>query len=442
MGPHYHVTSLPGKAGFVILLFLKPSLSKAQIEKSLRSSIKDGAGWAATVGFAEAFFSPFAIFLGAGPVFLGVITTLPQLAGSLLQWGSSFFLKKLGSQKALVLLCVTVQALSLLAIAGGAVLRYSPPILLCLLIIYFSAFFVSQPTWQGWMGGLVPEQERGYFFGKRNRMIASITLLSLLGGGMILHYFEKERGSASLGFLVLFFLGVLGRLSSLAFLNQQSEGPWQECRDPHPSPSSSLVHLFRFLTSHPYGIFVLFISVFSFASSLAVPYFVPFVLLKLGWSYLEFAASLVVLFGFKFLTSPLWGRLSDAGDARRFLGLAVILYAISPFLWLFSNNTIYLISIQAIGGTALAGFELCSFRRILDGTNEENRIRYASLYQGLVGTGVVAGSLLGGQILKYLDNSLNAYLTLIALSGGLRLLTAMIFFPRVKEAGSKGNPLS
>ena len=62
-----------------------PGLSEAEVQDSLRHSVKDGCAHAFMLGCGEAYFSPYAIFLGAGSVLVGVIASVPLLVGSLAQ---------------------------------------------------------------------------------------------------------------------------------------------------------------------------------------------------------------------------------------------------------------------------------------------------------------------------------------------------------------------
>ena len=65
-------------------------LQDEKIQKSLRYSIFDGAFSAAMIGFGESFFVPFALFLKATSIQIGVLSSLPQALGSLLQLFSPF----------------------------------------------------------------------------------------------------------------------------------------------------------------------------------------------------------------------------------------------------------------------------------------------------------------------------------------------------------------
>ncbi|HIJ20879.1 MAG TPA: hypothetical protein HPP58_07520, partial [Deltaproteobacteria bacterium] len=56
------------------------------LDPSLRASIRDGMSHSVMLGFGETYLGPFGIFLQATTLQVGILSTLPQLFGAVMQW--------------------------------------------------------------------------------------------------------------------------------------------------------------------------------------------------------------------------------------------------------------------------------------------------------------------------------------------------------------------
>jgi len=88
-----------------------------KIKKSLRYSILDGAFAASMIGFGESFFAPFAVFLKANNIQLGLLSSLPQVLGSFSQLLSNQLIRLFRSRKILVCTAAAAQGVMLIPIA-------------------------------------------------------------------------------------------------------------------------------------------------------------------------------------------------------------------------------------------------------------------------------------------------------------------------------------
>jgi len=406
-------------------LALKNNPSPESVKKSLRASLWDGASWSLTVGFAEIYFSPFAIFLGAANVAVGLLSTVPQLIGDLFHLASPRLVAAFRSRKKLVLACVALQGAALVLAAFSPGLgRFRLEFLFVAAALYWIFCSVAAPAWQSWMGDLVPKPERGSFFAERNRVAQIATFAALLAGGAILHFRPGLTG-----FLVLLGLGTLGRGLSFFFINRQTDAPAEELGSPPVTLRSFLAAMHR----NNFGRYVLYAALFSFAVNLSASYFTPYMLEELKLSYLEFMALLAVMIGTKFVTTPAWGRWIDRHGSRKPLVAAGAVYCLPPLLWLVSQSYPYLIALQVVAGVAIGGFELCSFNFLLENTEPKDRTRFAAYYEVLTGIGVVAGAVVGGFILRYATlPGLTPYFAAFLGSGVLRVLVSVLFLPRIR----------
>jgi len=409
---------------------LHPPLTQAEIQKSLKYSLGDGVFWSITVGFAEIYFSPFYLFLGASHLVFGILTTLPLLIGSISQLATASWVKRIGSRKMLVLFGVGAQGLLLLMLGivpslGALSLGF------CFLIttLYWTSWMNHQPAWQSWMGELVPQGIRGRYFAERNRLIQLVTFLSLVAAGWILNEFQKIPSQTAYGFLLLFTVGALGRVLSGLAIGRQKDLPIL----PEKETSLSIRQFLQKISHTPFGRFVLFSTLFAAAINLSAPYFIAYLLEGLRFSYLQFMILMAVMAGAKYFFLPLWGRFSDRHGSQRLFILSSLLSSLLPFLWLPSSHFNYLILVHLYAGAVWGGFELCSFQFLLDATAPENRTRLAAYYETLTGVGMVIGGILGGWLLKSSLLGAQAYLVLFFLSGIVRMGLSLGFLGRIRE---------
>ncbi|HEY3237369.1 MAG TPA: hypothetical protein VGJ84_21795, partial [Polyangiaceae bacterium] len=81
-------------------------------ERSLRHAVYDSAGQAFMMGAGEAYIVPFAVFLGAGNLLIGLLASGPLLIGALVQVWVVEILDRAPSRRRLVIVPVLIQALS------------------------------------------------------------------------------------------------------------------------------------------------------------------------------------------------------------------------------------------------------------------------------------------------------------------------------------------
>jgi hypothetical protein len=88
-----------------------------KIQKSLKYSLYDGIFYSIMLGFGESFFQAFGIFLKAGNIELGLLSSMPIALGSLSQLLSNRFIILFKSRKKLVSKSALLHGLMYLPIA-------------------------------------------------------------------------------------------------------------------------------------------------------------------------------------------------------------------------------------------------------------------------------------------------------------------------------------
>src|SRR6056297_3542830 len=96
----------------VPIKFFRDPRAGRSLRSNLRSSTGDGAAFGVMVGVGETYFPAFALAIGLGEVAAGLISSLPMLAGGILQLVSLRAVSWLGSEKRWVLVCAAVQGLA------------------------------------------------------------------------------------------------------------------------------------------------------------------------------------------------------------------------------------------------------------------------------------------------------------------------------------------
>ncbi|MFH1491467.1 MAG: MFS transporter [Pseudomonadota bacterium] len=405
---------------------------------SLRASIRDGVSHAVMLGCGETYFGPFGIFLMARTLQVGLLATLPQFLGAVMQWVGAVNMDRLQSRRRTVVAGAALQALTLVPMALLPFLlgkgSLSVMWLLLLIMLYQGANGAIIPIWNSLIGDLVPPEIRGRFFGHRNRLTGMSTFMSLLMAGGILHLFSRA-GMGDAGFLIIFSAAFLARGYSIRWLSRYE--------DPKLTISPEQTFTFRqFLRRSPhsnFAKFVFFVGAINFGVAFSGPYFALYMLRDLGFSYVEFTLVTGVSTTAQFLTFRYWGELSDRFGSKKILNLCGWGVAVAPMLWLVSSDFAYLATIQLYGGFVWAGFSLASNNFIFDAVTPPKRARCVA-YQGLVnGVFVLAGALAGGYAALHLPGNLSIgpwvwkppfMLPVIFLISGLIRLAAAGFFLR------------
>jgi MFS family permease len=409
---------------------------------SLKAPIRDGVSHAVMLGAGETYLGPYGIFLQATTLQVGLLATLPQLFGAVMQWASALVMDRIGSRRAFICAGAFFQAtlwipIALLPFLAG---RGPRPVLILLgfLLLYYGANGALTPVWNSLIGDLVHPETRGRFFGNRNRLTGMSTFIALLLAGGTLNLFQRE-GIAQAGFLIIFILAGLARLNSARWLARYDDPEF------HLSPEQVFTFL-QFLKRSPhsnFAKFVFFVAAINFGVAFSGPYFALYMLRDLQFTYLEFTAVTATATITQFLTVRYWGRLSDRFGNKKILNVCGWGVTLAPMLWLISSNIAYLMLIQTYVGLVWAGFSLASANFIFDAVSPPKRARCVA-YQGLVnGACIVAGSLAGGFVAGRLPDSLafgplvwtpsHTLPLLFLISGLIRIVAAGILLRQFRE---------
>jgi MFS family permease len=404
-------------------------------KKSLNYIIYDGAFWSIMDGMTASFIVPYALFMKGSNLLISLLSSMPDLVASFFQLLAIKVNETFKKRKWVIVLSVFLQASLWIPIL--LIPRFVAEQNQAVTLIFLYSFFVmlahfNSPLWRGVVGELVPEDQRGEYFGKRNKVIAIGTFLSMLMAGWILQYFSVK--SALTGFTIIFSVAFIARVISGLFLSRIYEKPMHNPNlHKYPSYKYTLGRFMNDLTTSDYGKFVLFICLFRISVYIASPFFAVYELKHLGFSYFQYTAIISAEVVASVLSLSLWGKLNDERGSKTVIILSGLLIPFIPFLYLFSANFYFLISISLFSGIVWAGFNLAVGNFMFDAASPQERVRYASYYQLFNGIAIFIGAITGGFLLNILPDTKGSILALFVISGLGRLVVAIFLFPSLRE---------
>ncbi len=399
-------------------------------KKSLKYSIYDGAAFAVMDGLTASFLTPFAIALNASVSLIAALTYVPQLLGSFVQLFAAKLVEVVKDRRKIIVVGSLLHAFFWIPLL---LIPYLTPKQKYLLIVYISLqtaiLQLLNPIGNSLLGDIVPIYERGRFFGLRNRVVGATSFIAALVAGFILNYFSPKP---FLGFAILFSVAFVARAISAIFKAMM--------HNPEPdlahAEKFSIIDFVKRMEKTNYGHFVIYITLFKFATYLAAPFFAVFMLRELKFTYLQFTIIIVSELLASFIAMGLWGKIIDEKGTKFVLYISGILTPLIPFLWLFSNNFYFLILVEVFSGLSWAGFNLSTSNFIFDAVKPENRVRCIAYYKFFEGFAIVIGSALGGFLIDVLPKwvFVSSILFVFLISGILRLIISVVLLPTLKEA--------
>jgi len=419
-----------------------------KISKSLKLSVIEGGAASVSSGFGVSYLSPFALAINATSSQIGILYAIISLLPNVVQLKASWLIKRF-PRKRIVLWAIMAQILLWIPIIVTGVLFYNGVsnmvwVLIGLIGLYYTFGAISYPAWFSWMGSLVPEEKRGEYFSRRNRIIGLSGLVTLVIGAVILNSAKTiglSRGDVVgytiLGFGILFVLAASAGIFAWSLLAKQYE-PKIKVRK---KDCFSFWQFLRKAPGTPFGRFVLFRSSLSLMIGIASPFWVVYMLRDLGFSYIWFMAVTVSQISFQLMFLPLLGKISDRFGNVRLVKISSGLIFLSPLLWVLSSLIgsdfavkIYLLFVPSLlSGLAWAGYNLATNNYVYDAVGQEKRGFGVSYMNLLVGVGTFAGASIGSFIAATTIPFMNTLLFIFLVSGIGRFLVVIVGTRHLRE---------
>ena len=342
---------------------------------------RDGVFFSVMVGIGETYLPAFVLAAGLGEVAAGLITTLPLLAGAVLQLLAPRGVKWLGSPRLWVVGSAALQALCFIPLIIAACYGgISLPVVFLLVSCYWGFGMASAAAWGSWAEMLVPKTVRSNYFARRTRFTQAGTLIGFVVGGFSLQY-AKNEGFLLQAFAILFGIAAICRLVSAWAMSAQSETPPQH----DDQKAVSFLELGRRLWNGGSERFLLYLVATQFGVYFSGPYFNPYMLRHMQLSYSTYVVLIGSCFLAKMLALPLWGMVAQRSGPQKLLWIGGIGIVPVSGLWMVSNSLPFLFALQI-------------------------------------------GSIAGGLVINYMAKSAEAYLLVFGISSVLRLSTVGLLF--------------
>lgn len=391
--------------------------------------VGDGVSYSVMMGLGETYLAAFALALGMGQVVAGLVASIPLIGGAILQLVTPAAVMLLGSNRRWVVFCAAVQATTFLPLVVAAIVGWVPvPVLFAIVAVYWGTNMACGPAWNTWASTLVPQSMRARFFSRRTRFMQAGLLLGYVAGGLALQA-GAALNSPLTAFAIIFLAAAAFRFISAAFLTSQSE--------PEPPDAShrivSVPEVLRRFRHGGDGRLLLYLVLMHAGAQICGPYFAPFMLKQLDFSYASYMIVCATGVLAKTLTLPTIGKLTQRFGARKMLtwsGLAVIPLSA---LWIVSGSIWWLIGVQIIAGASWAVYELAMFLLFMERIDESERTSVLTTYNLCHATATVCGATLGGVLISQMGETHTSYLVVFGLSGVARLLT-IPFLRRIPDS--------
>lgn len=334
------------------------------------------------------FLAAFALAIGASNYEIGMLATIALLS-QLMQLPGLVLINYFPKRRAFV----TV-------LAGASRLLWLFIILIPLLFVNRGMAFLLQwylvsalvgaaagPAWNSLLRDIVPKDSFGRVFAQRMTMGTALALGLTLGGGWFVDHWKAAWPDTALyAYSVLFAIGLgLGLIATFAV-----------SRLPEPTMKiDSKVSLLDLVTDPikdaNFRRLLVFLAFWSFAVNMAGPFFVIYMLQRIGISFSLVTLLTVTSLVANLLFLKIWGKLADRYSCKSVLAASGPLFLVSVLAWCFTTmperyflTVPILFMIHALSGIGLAGVNISAAGIALKLSPNEKAHGYMTVF-GLVG---------------------------------------------------------
>lgn len=387
------------------------SLSETEVRRGFRMVINDGVATSAMSTLTgSTFLTAFALALGASGMMIGLMAMIPALA-NIIQLPTTYLIEKVRARRSITILAAALSRVFWLVIAIIPMvvpLELALPLVLMAMVPNSILGSIGGCSWNSWMHDLLPTAELGKFFSKRMLLATASSIpMGLLAGYFITWWGDTYPTMVLEGYSILFAGGFVAGLIGVVFI---SNIPEPEMNGGEIIPKFTVL-LKKPFEDHNFKNLIIFLTSWSFAINLAIPFLSVYMLTSLGMD-----TSMVMVFTVIGQISSLaffkiWGVLSDRYSNKSVLRVSGPILIGCFLLWastvLFSSDTAIIplvILAEVFMGVATSGVSLVSGNislKLAPSGEATSYLASSSLFAALA-TGTAP--LLGGVIASFMPN--------------------------------------
>ncbi|MFH1074087.1 MAG: MFS transporter [Candidatus Firestonebacteria bacterium] len=382
------------------MLWLKDFLEKAK--KMVENEVKTEIGklhrkvyadflWEVVFGIIQfvlivpggIFLTGYLLLMGANNTQIGFISSIPVLVNIIAPF-ASFLVERAESKKTISLrlilptkfLWIIVSLIPLLIYYNGI----SYPIIF-FISVYTLISLVSAPAniaWINWMGDIIPEKERGYYFGRRS-IIAG--LIAVIVSFLLGRYLDKVP-EKHIGFSVVYGIGAIAGFLSYYMLMRLPDTKNISPGKDKFSMKFILKKIQKVFTDKNFMNLVWFNVVWAFSLSFIGVFLNVFMFKELKMSYTLIVSFAIISTLANLALTPFWGRIADKYGNKPVMLICGNVLGFTPFLWAVTMPSNYFVIIPLLyimAGIAWAGFNIAAFNIVLKLAPKEDRAFFLSV---------------------------------------------------------------
>ncbi len=365
------------------------------------SIVEGGFAQVMTSLTSGAALTGFALLLGATPMHIGLMSSLPAFA-ALAQITTPYWTHRLGSRRAVTTHMLAIARSQWLLIALLPVLPLAaalrPPLLIAIMTAAGALAAIGNTAWMSWLGDLVQRTMRQRYFASRNLVLGLIGLAlgPLVGVYLDLPLWLDDSGKPGpLGFMILFVVGTVIGWVSIAILRRIVE-PAPQQADQRLSWREQL----RLPFSEPnVRGFIIYRAVWALVVGICGNFFTVYLISQLGLSYsLIYALSTYNVLG-QLLSYRFLAMISDRVSARAMLAFSTVGKGIFAITYAFTTATnLPLLIVVHSFGLFEAGINLSTNTMLLNVTPRQNSTAYIAGYAAVVNVCSAISPLIGAAL--------------------------------------------
>ncbi len=351
-------------------------------KKNKKYSIINGSFSIAATSMVMNFLPIYAIqVLNATYQQIGLINSLPAITSLFATLVGGIWLNRLEYKKYFCGFSILAARLFMLLLSFIPFIPYYQGWLLVIIVGLMNipgAF--ANLSWQSLIGDLIPEADRGNFFGVRNRINTFIGMTVIALVGLIINNYEKSNPYP---YQVLIIISFILGLIEVYFLFLHIEKPIVKNKE-----NKSFIQFWRdiklIFQYNSFKYFLVSSIIFNFGWQMAWPIFniyqIEFAHASPFWLSMFAVAnqiSQIIIFSW-------WGKIADQYGNLIMLFITSVGMASAPFLTVLSTNLYYLTILNLWTGLFLAGTNLLLFNQLLSVSPEEKRSSTITLYTVII----------------------------------------------------------